>query len=554
MPFGFSFKAHKQYAKYDLQARAGSPNSTSDGRLGRVDMDDHMTDADESNTNSISILPYDNYMPELATAKSFGSDMIQLTKFKNRRPTIQDDRPLRKPSMRNIFLGVPQPEKRRFSEDIRGASLAAKCAALQNKETKRVLILQVFIPFLLSGFGNVGAGLFLNYAQTWQVFRADTIFYMLLATVMAFKTNLEATLAARLSTCSNMGTMSTWKKRLEAFIGNLALVQTQSVIFGFMSGALVVLISSLEHGHFDMTLSLRVMATSMAAITVNEVVSSVLILSVVVISERAGVNPDNVSTLIAAMFGDFSSVFFVSVTAALFYMIQTLQWVFIVIIVVLSCLLPATAYLATHNSFTKGMFLGTHLPLALAVTVATLSGMVFDHAVQSFARIAIYQAVVNGVSVNLMAVQASRISTYLQQLSNVAPERAREFANKCNPVEALYAQDMNASVARWLIAMCVPAMSTYLCFIFLVSPSHVDITIYLIICCLVSIIAQVTFIQCLTYLVTPISWKMDWDPDNVVIPVLMSISDCSGNAILLTAFLFLQHMHDPNSIGQPVLD
>lgn len=111
---------------------------------------------------------------------------------------------------------------------------------------------------------------------------------------------------------------------------------------------------------------------------------------------------------------------------------------------------------------------------------------------------------------------------------------------------------MNASVARWLITMCVPAMSVYLVFICLVSPAHVDVTYHLIACCLLAIVTQVTFIQCLTYLVTPISWKLDWDPDNVVIPVLMSISDCSGNAILLTAFMFLKYMADPNSVGQVV--
>lgn len=113
---------------------------------------------------------------------------------------------------------------------------------------------------------------------------------------------------------------------------------------------------------------------------------------------------------------------------------------------------------------------------------------------------------------------------------------------------------MNASVARWLIAMCLPAMLVYLCFIILVVPSFVDATLNLIVSCLISILVQVTFIQCLTYMVTPISWRLDWDPDNVVIPVLMSISDCSGNAILLTAFMFLQYMEDPNSIGQDALE
>lgn len=430
MPLNLSninFKSNKQSA-YDLQAQVGQPEAN--------------VEIDDGAVHGISIAPHEqfSYIPNMDTTKSLATDIIQLTRYKERRPTVQEDRPQRKPSFRNIFLGVPEPNARRFSQDIKGASLSAKFQALESKETTRVLFLQVFIPFLLSGFGNVGAGLFLNYAQTWQVFRENTIFYMLLATVMAFKTNLEATLAARLSTCSNMGSMKTFGKKIEAFFGNLALVQTQSIIFGLMSSVLVVLINSIEEGELHLTLAIRVIATGMAAICVNEIISSVLILTVVIGSEKAGVNPDNVSTLIAAMFGDFSSVFFISITAAIFHTIHTLDWLFIVVICCLACLLPLTIWIATQNAFTKGMFLGTHLPLALAVTVATISGLVFDHAVQSFARIAIYQAVVNGVSVNLMAVQTSRISTYLAKLNSVAPDRAKEYSNKCSPIEALYAQ------------------------------------------------------------------------------------------------------------------
>lgn len=438
MPFNFasfSFKSSKQSA-YDLQARVdGAQNAD----LADVDPESLGQDAA---IQGISIAAHEqySYIPNMNTTKSLATDIIQLTRYKNRRPTIPEDRPQRKPSFRNIFLGVPEPNARRFSQDISGASLVTKFKALESKETTRVLFLQVFIPFLLSGFGNVGAGLFLNYAQTWQVFRDNTIFYMLLATVMAFKTNLEATLAARLSTCSNMGSMKSLSKKLEAFLGNLALVQTQSIIFGLMSSGLVVIISSFEHDSFEYMLSLRTVATGVAAICVNEMISSCLILMVVIGSERAGVNPDNVSTLIAAMFGDFSSVFFVSTTAATFHTIQTTEWLFITIVCGLLCILPLTIYIAAKNDFTKGMFVGTHLPLTLAVTVATISGLVFDHAVQSFARIAIYQAVINGVSVNLMAVQTSRISTYLAKLNSVAPDRAKEYSKKCSPIEALYAQ------------------------------------------------------------------------------------------------------------------
>lgn len=439
MPLQFGFKSSKQSA-YDLQARAeGAENDASTADL--ADLDPSAL-TDEEGVLGLSIAPHEqnSYIPNMNTTKSLATDIIQLTRFKNRRPTIPEERAQRKPSFRNIFLGVPEPNARRFSQDISSACLVTNFRALESKETTRVLFLQVFIPFLLSGFGNVSAGLFLNYAQTWQVFRDNTIFYMLLATVMAFKTNLEATLAARLSTCSNMGSIKTPAKKFEAFLGNLALVETQSILFGLMSSGLVVAIYSFLHGSFNYMLSLRTLATGVTAICVNELISSCLILLVVVASEHAGVNPDNVSTLIAAMFGDFSSVFFVSITAALFHTIQSYEYLFIGLICGLACLLPGTIYFACQNNFTKGMFKGTHVPLALAVSVATISGLVFDHAVESFARIAIYQAVVNGVSVNLMAVQTSRIATYLAKLNALAPERAKEYSNKCSPIEALYAQ------------------------------------------------------------------------------------------------------------------
>lgn len=432
--------------QYDLQGRAeengeiNSSHGVGGGHTTRSTNDDLY---DDGKVFALSINPHQNsYIPDLNVTKSLPNDIIQLTRYQ-RRPTVHDTSLTRKPSIRNIFLGVPNTERRRFSEDIRGPLLAAQARNnIRNKETTRVLLLQVFIPFLLSGFGNVAAGLFLNYAQTWRVFRENTIFYMLLATVMAFKTNLEATLAARLSTCSNMGTIKSPKEKFRAFLGNLALLQTQSVIFGCMAGLLVVGINVLQVGQFDFFLGVRVLATGMTSICVNEIISSIIIMAVVVASEKANVNPDNVSTLIAAMLGDFSSVFFVSITAALFHTIATYTWLYYTLILTLICLLPMFIYVANGNPFTRGMFIETHIPLAMAVSVATMSGLVFDHAVEAFARIAIYQAVVNGVSVNLMAVQTSRISTYFQQLSQVAPERASNDAGKClqSPIRALYAK------------------------------------------------------------------------------------------------------------------
>ena len=47
------------------------------------------------------------------------------------------------------------------------------------------------------------------------------------------------------------------------------------------------------------------------------------------------------------------------------------------------------------------------------MSISSLGGLILDKAVNKFHGIAVFQPVFNGVGGNLVAVQASRISTYL---------------------------------------------------------------------------------------------------------------------------------------------
>jgi cation transporter-like permease len=49
----------------------------------------------------------------------------------------------------------------------------------------------------------------------------------------------------------------------------------------------------------------------------------------------------------------------------------------------------------------------------VAMTISSAGGLILDNAVAKFKGIAVFQPVFNGVGGNLVAVQASRISTYL---------------------------------------------------------------------------------------------------------------------------------------------
>ena len=52
-------------------------------------------------------------------------------------------------------------------------------------------------------------------------------------------------------------------------------------------------------------------------------------------------------------------------------------------------------------------------PVLVAMSISSLGGLILDRAVTKFSGIAVFQPLFNGVGGNLVAVQASRISTYL---------------------------------------------------------------------------------------------------------------------------------------------
>ena len=61
-------------------------------------------------------------------------------------------------------------------------------------------VIEIFIPFLLAGFGMVLAGILLDFVQHWSVFKSCSELFILVPALLGLKGNLEMTLASRLST------------------------------------------------------------------------------------------------------------------------------------------------------------------------------------------------------------------------------------------------------------------------------------------------------------------------------------------------------------------
>ena len=69
-----------------------------------------------------------------------------------------------------------------------------------NEETMFSITIEIFLPFLVAGFGMVAAGVVLDIVQHWKVFQELNQLFILVPALLGLKGNLEMTLASRLST------------------------------------------------------------------------------------------------------------------------------------------------------------------------------------------------------------------------------------------------------------------------------------------------------------------------------------------------------------------
>ncbi|XP_058675208.1 solute carrier family 41 member 1 [Ammospiza caudacuta] len=172
------------------------------------------------------------------------------------------------------------------------------------KETSFSIGLQVLFPFLLAGFGTVAAGMVLDIVQHWDVFKQVTEVFILVPALLGLKGNLEMTLASRLSTAANIGQMDSHKELWKMITGNMALIQVQATVVGFLASIAAVVFGWIPDGHFSMDHAVLLCASSVATAFIASLVLGMIMIGVIIGSKKMGINPDNVATPIAASLGD----------------------------------------------------------------------------------------------------------------------------------------------------------------------------------------------------------------------------------------------------------
>ncbi|KAI1231036.1 hypothetical protein IHE44_0008481 [Lamprotornis superbus] len=208
------------------------------------------------------------------------------------------------------------------------------------------------------------------------------------------------------------------------------LGQQSTVVFGWI-----------PDGHFSMDHAVLLCASSVATAFIASLVLGMIMIGVIIGSRKMGINPDNVATPIAASLGDLITLALLSgISWGLYKELESKAYVNPLVCIFFISLLPLWIVVAKRNSATREVLYSGWEPVIIAMAISrwgcpcpqtlpgvlpalttspispcSVGGLILDRTVSdpNFAGMAVFTPVINGVGGNLVAVQASRISTYL---------------------------------------------------------------------------------------------------------------------------------------------
>ncbi|XP_019735067.1 solute carrier family 41 member 1 [Hippocampus comes] len=409
------------------------------------------------------------------------------------------------------------------------------------KETSFSIGLQVVFPFLLAGFGTVAAGMVLDIVQHWTVFTEVSEVFILVPALLGLKGNLEMTLASRLSTAANIGLMDTTKDMWNMIMGNLALIQVQATVVGFLASIAAVIFGWIPEGHFRLGHAVLLCASSVATAFIASLLLGIIMIGVIIASRKVGINPDNVATPIAASLGDLITLSLLAgISTGLYKELENNDYANPLVCAVFVALCPIWVLIARKIPSTREVLYSGWEPVIIAMAISSVGGLILDKTVTNpnFAGMAVFTPVINGVGGNLVAVQASRISTYLHMNGipmgdpNPTPRN-----RKCpTPCSTFFTSTVNSRSARVLFLLVAPGHLVFLYTINSLRGGHTTLTPVFITFYLGAALLQVMILLYLADWMVHWMWGRGMDPDNFSIPYLTALGDLLGTGFLALCF------------------
>lgn len=409
------------------------------------------------------------------------------------------------------------------------------------KESSGVMALQILVPFLLAGFGTVSAGMVLDVVQHWEVFKKVTEVFILVPALLGLKGNLEMTLASRLSTAVNIGKMDSPIEKWNLIIGNLALKQVQATVVGFLAAVAAIILGWIPEGKYYLDHSILLCSSSVATAFIASLLQGIIMVGVIVGSKKTGINPDNVATPIAASFGDLITLAILAwISQGLYSCLETYYYIPPLVGVVFLALTPIWIIIAAKHPATRTVLHSGWEPVITAMVISSIGGLILDTTVSdpNLVGIVVYTPVINGIGGNLVAIQASRISTYLH-LHSIPGELPDEPKGCYYPFRTFFGPGVNNKSAQVLLLLVIPGHLIFLYTIHLMKSGHTSLTVIFVVVYLFAAVLQVFTLLWIADWMVHHFWRKGKDPDSFSIPYLTALGDLLGTALLALSFHFL---------------